>query len=176
MSRRSSPLDFRTGLRAGGPRLVRRGPAADAARGPRERHCLQRRYRNTARGVRRGGALRGRVARCVEINQCVGCAVRNQHRHAIEQASRRWRGGQRDDSARTRRKILMSTQVARETAGPGRLPPAAVPGRRGVRAGAAGQREAAHALRARFGFEFLAPAGARRALGGEGGPAGPKTG
>ena len=42
---------------------------------------------------------------CVEINQCVGCthfsamtrpswlgrAVRNQHRHAIEQASRRWR-------------------------------------------------------------------------------------
>ena len=46
---------------------------------------------------------------CVEINQCVGCtrqfftksvlgrAVRNRHRHAIEQASRRWRGGRRDD-------------------------------------------------------------------------------
>ena len=50
---------------------------------------------------------------CVEINQCVGCtdnsslshfsgiawpswlgrAARNRHRHAIEQASRRWRGG-----------------------------------------------------------------------------------
>ena len=41
------------------------------------------------------------VAACVEINQCVGCtwpswlgrAVRNRHRHAIEQTSRRWRGG-----------------------------------------------------------------------------------
>ena len=39
----------------------------------------------------------------------LGRAVRNEH-HAIEQASRRWRGGQRDDSARTRRKILISTQ------------------------------------------------------------------
>ena len=28
-----------------------------------------------------------------------GRAVRNRHRHAIEQASRRWRGGRRDDSA-----------------------------------------------------------------------------
>ena len=37
-------------------------------------------------------------------------AARNRHRHAIEQASRRWRGGRRDDSARTRRKILISTQ------------------------------------------------------------------
>ena len=36
----------------------------------------------------------------------LGRAVRNRHRHAIEQASRRWRGGRRDDSARTRRKIL----------------------------------------------------------------------
>ena len=36
-------------------------------------------------------------------------AVKNRHRHAIEQASRRWRG--RDDSARTRREILISTQV-----------------------------------------------------------------
>ena len=68
---------------------------------------------------------------CVEINQCVGCAnnsslshfsamtwpswlgraVRNRHRHAIEQVSCRWRGGRHDDSARTRRKILISTQV-----------------------------------------------------------------
>ena len=38
-------------------------------------------------------------------------AARNRHRHAIEQASRRWRGGRRDDSARTRRKIFISTQV-----------------------------------------------------------------
>ena len=38
-------------------------------------------------------------------------AVTNRHRHAIEQASRRWRGGRRDDSGRTRRKILISTQV-----------------------------------------------------------------
>ena len=38
-------------------------------------------------------------------------AVRNRHRHAIEQAPRRWRGGRRDDSARTRRKILISTQA-----------------------------------------------------------------
>ena len=38
-------------------------------------------------------------------------AVRNRHHHAIEQASRRWRGGRRDDSVRTRRKIFISTQV-----------------------------------------------------------------
>ena len=37
-------------------------------------------------------------------------AVRHRHRHAIEQASRRWRGGRRGDSGRTRRKILISTQ------------------------------------------------------------------
>ena len=37
--------------------------------------------------------------------------VRNRHRHAIEQASRRWREGRRDDSGRTRREILISTQV-----------------------------------------------------------------
>ena len=37
--------------------------------------------------------------------------MRNWHRHAIEQASRRWRGGRHDDSARTRRKILIFTQV-----------------------------------------------------------------
>ena len=35
----------------------------------------------------------------------LGRAARNRHRHAIEQASRRWRGGRRDDSSRTRRKI-----------------------------------------------------------------------
>ena len=37
----------------------------------------------------------------------LGRAARNRHRHAIKQASRRWRGGRRDDSARTRRKILI---------------------------------------------------------------------
>ena len=41
------------------------------------------------------------------INQCVGCS---EPVRAVEQASRRWRGGRRDDSARTRRKILISTQ------------------------------------------------------------------
>ena len=44
----------------------------------------------------------------------LGRAMRNRHRHAIEQASRRWRGGRRDDSARTRRKILISTQVLKK--------------------------------------------------------------
>ena len=46
----------------------------------------------------------GHVHGCVQINQCVGCtrpswlgrAVGNRHRHAIEQASRRWRGGRRE--------------------------------------------------------------------------------
>jgi hypothetical protein len=38
-------------------------------------------------------------------------AARNWHRHAIEQASHRWRGGRREDSARTRRIFLISTQV-----------------------------------------------------------------
>ena len=32
-------------------------------------------------------------------------AVRNRHRHAIEQVSRRWRGGRRGDSGRARREI-----------------------------------------------------------------------
>ena len=47
-------------------------------------------------------------------------AARNRHRHAIEQASRRWRGGRRDDSARTRRKLLISTQAASATSWCGR--------------------------------------------------------
>ena len=37
----------------------------------------------------------GEVPTCVEINRCVGCtrrAARNRHRHAIEEASHRWRG------------------------------------------------------------------------------------
>ena len=41
----------------------------------------------------------------------LGRAARNRHRHAIEQASRRWRGGRRGDSGQTRRTILISTQA-----------------------------------------------------------------
>ena len=36
-------------------------------------------------------------------------AVRNRHRHAIEQAPRRWRGDRRGDSGRTRRKFDFHT-------------------------------------------------------------------
>ena len=39
----------------------------------------------------------------------LGRAARNRHRHAIEQVSRRWRGGRRGDSARTRRKFDFHT-------------------------------------------------------------------
>ena len=59
-----------------------------------------------ARPIKKGIARRAveALARgCVKINQCVSSA--------IEQASRRWREGRRDDSARTRRKILISTQA-----------------------------------------------------------------
>ena len=35
----------------------------------------------------------------------------SRERLAIEQASRRWRGGRREESARTRRRILIPTQV-----------------------------------------------------------------
>ena len=56
----------------------------------------------------------------------LGPAVRNRHRHAIEQASRRWRGGRRGDSVRTHRKILISTQVS-DLYGRGVLPNCPVP-------------------------------------------------
>ena len=43
-------------------------------------------------------------------------AVRNRHRRAIEQASRRWRGGRRGDSGRTRRQFDFHTGLeARST-------------------------------------------------------------
>ena len=48
----------------------------------------------------------------------LGRAARNRHRHAIEPASRRWRGGRRDDSARTGRNILISTQSATQSSPP----------------------------------------------------------
>ena len=63
--------------------------------------------------LRSEGVVR-HVPACVEINQCVVMlvrVVRNRHRHAIEQASRRWRGDRRDNSARTHRKNMISTQV-----------------------------------------------------------------
>ena len=56
----------------------------------------------------------------------LGRAVRNRHRHAIEQASRRWRGGRRGDSGRTHRKILIPTQVS-DLYGRGVLPNCPVP-------------------------------------------------
>ena len=43
--------------------------------------------------------------------------MRNRHRRAVEEVSRRWRGGRRDDSARTRRKNLISTQVELKPSG-----------------------------------------------------------
>ena len=43
--------------------------------------------------------------------------MRNRHRHAIEQTSRRWRGGRGDDSTRTLRKVLISTQVEQQGLG-----------------------------------------------------------
>ena len=108
------------------------------------------------------GALRGRRSLCGN-QQRVGCAVRNQHRHAIEQvAPMAWR-------------TTISAQVAGKR-GARRLPPAAVPGRRGVRAGATFKSEAAHALRARLGCDFLRRPAAQLCTQGEGGPAGPKTG
>ena len=73
------------------------------------------RARRRAAGRRRPCAPRRRL--CGNQPVCrvrptwLGRAARNRHRHTIEQASRRWRGGRRDDSARTRRKILISTQV-----------------------------------------------------------------
>ena len=44
------------------------------------------------------GSLASEEGFCVEINQCVG-STRNRHRHAIEQASRRWRRGRRGERA-----------------------------------------------------------------------------
>ena len=75
-------------------------------------------------------ACRKIVRGCVEINRASGApdnaslshfsattrpcwlnrVVRDPHRHAIDQALRRWRGGRRDDSGHARA-ILISTQV-----------------------------------------------------------------
>ena len=45
-------------------------------------------------------------------------AMRNRHRHAIEQASRRWRGSRRNNSERTRRKILILHRSRAALVGP----------------------------------------------------------
>ena len=44
-------------------------------------------------------ALLGEKTAFDDVDNVQICAVMNRHRHAIEQASRRWRGGRRDDSA-----------------------------------------------------------------------------
>ena len=105
-----------------GSDLSRRGPAFDYACPPGCAVVSLRFSGGTCQGIDVAATT------CVEIKQCtsslshfsamtrpswLGRAVRNRHRHAIEQASRRLRGGRLDDSARTRRKILISTQVPR---------------------------------------------------------------
>ena len=62
-------------------------------------------------------ALLGEKTAYDDVDNVKICAVMNWHRNAIEQASRRWRGGRRDESARTRRKILISPQVGGQGAG-----------------------------------------------------------
>ena len=64
--------------------------------------------RNSGKG---GKDLRGNQFSAMTLPSWLGRAVRNRYSHAIEQTSHRWRGGRREDSARTRRKILISTQV-----------------------------------------------------------------
>ena len=72
---------------------------------------VQVRERYRVRGHERKSHLCGNQPVCRVLPCWLRRAVRNRQRHAIEQASRRWRGGRRDDAARTRRKILISTQV-----------------------------------------------------------------
>jgi hypothetical protein len=74
----------------------------------------------------------------------LGRAVRNRHRHAIEQALHRWRGGRRDDSARTRRKILISTHP--RAGGPRRPGPATASRPRACRAGTRPRRPRARSV------------------------------
>ena len=45
------------------------------------------------------------VWKSTSVSGALGRAARNRHRHAIEQASRRWRGGRRGNSGRTRREL-----------------------------------------------------------------------
>ena len=77
--------------------------------------------------MRRGASLRAAVWKSTSVSGApdnsllshfsamtrptwLGRAARNQHRHAIDQVSRRWRGGRRGDSRRTRRKFDFHTE------------------------------------------------------------------
>ena len=85
----------------------------DVRRGPQGRHPVWK--STSASGAPDNSSLSHFSA--MTCSSWLGRAVRNRHRHAIEQASRRWRGGGRDDSARTRRKILISTGATEGTFG-----------------------------------------------------------
>ena len=75
------------------PRATRDGPRARRPSAESGSACSAR--RRWSRSVQKSTSVSG--ARGTGID-------------AIEQASRRWRGGRRDDSARTRRNILIPTQ------------------------------------------------------------------
>ena len=79
-------------------------PRRDGAQPERRRRLpeLPDALRRRGRGRRRREHLCGnQPVRRVHLTlpTWLGRAARNRHRHAIEQASRRWRGGRRDDSA-----------------------------------------------------------------------------
>ena len=123
---------------------------------------------------------------CVEINQCVGCtdnsslthfsamprpswpgrAVRNRHSHAIEQASRRWRGGRRDDERAANfdfhtgfyiSQSLLQSEFARlQSVLPGAGRPRGVPNRRRQRRWCPGQDLRRRRARIRQGISFCA--------------------
>ena len=69
-----------------------------AAEGLRTRRCSRPRTRSVTHRQRQGASRRGRTRRSlcgkpVRRARWLRRAVRNRHRHAIEQASCRWRGG-----------------------------------------------------------------------------------
>ena len=100
-------------LALAGAALLALAAALLAAVAPRVQRAGGAKVLLAATSRRRAETWRQHVASCVEINQCVGCtsslshfsattrpswlgrAARNRHRHAIEQVSRRWRGGRR---------------------------------------------------------------------------------
>ena len=91
-------------LRIADGALPARGCAADAT-------CAALRGNQPERRVHRDNSSLSHFSAMTRPSW-LGRAARKQHpAHAVEQASRRWRGGRRDDSARTRRKILISTQA-----------------------------------------------------------------
>ena len=98
--------------RGPGPAAPRRRPAAAPRPGPGDVRLRAGRRRPAAPARLRarvgGRRLRGNQPLCRVHYDAAALAPSSDeelaHRHAIE-ASRRWRGGRRDDSARTRRKI-----------------------------------------------------------------------